>query len=156
MFWNKKELVFYSPVKGKLIPLSEVPDEAFAQNKFGYGFAILPEENTIISPTDGKVMFAFETKHAISIKSDSGAEYLIHVGINTYKLKGQNFECFVTAEQKIKKGELLLKFDLDFIKQNDLSTITPIVFTNIEPTQIEQLNFDYINQGQEIFRTKKF
>ena len=155
MLWRKKEIIFASPVKGKLIPLSQTPDEAFANKKFGSGFAIIPESNTIIAPTDGVVMFAFETKHAIAIRAINGVEYLIHVGINTYKLKGEKFKCNTTAEKSVKKGDVLIEFDLEYIKSNNLSTITPIIFTNIDENLIEVISSDNVEQGEDIFKVRR-
>ncbi|MGN7297774.1 glucose-specific PTS transporter subunit IIBC [Ferdinandcohnia sp. SAFN-114] len=122
---------FNSPIKGEIKPITEVPDAVFSGKMMGDGFAIVPSEGVIVSPVDGKVINLFPTKHAIGILSDSGREILIHVGIDTVNLKGQGFETFVSENDKVEKGQQLLKVDLDFIKKNATSIITPIVFTNL-------------------------
>lgn len=123
--------VFVSPVKGEIKPITEVPDHVFAGKMMGDGFAIVPSEGTIVSPVDGKIVNLFPTKHAIGILSDNGREILIHVGIDTVNLKGQGFETLVEENAKIQKGQPLLKVDLDYVKEHAISTITPIVFTNL-------------------------
>lgn len=127
----KGEDVFVSPIKGEIKPITEVPDQVFSGKMMGDGFAIIPSEGTIVSPVDGKIINLFPTKHALGILSDSGREILIHVGIDTVNLKGQGFETLVAENDRIVKGQPLLKVDLDYIKENAKSIITPIVFTNL-------------------------
>ncbi|MCM3125793.1 MULTISPECIES: glucose-specific PTS transporter subunit IIBC [unclassified Mesobacillus] len=122
---------FVSPIKGEIKPITEVPDQVFSGKMMGDGFAIVPAEGTIVSPVDGKIVNLFPTKHAIGILSDSGREILIHVGIDTVNLKGQGFETLVSENDTVTKGQPLLKVDLDYIKENATSIITPIVFTNL-------------------------
>ncbi|AGK52090.1 glucose-specific PTS transporter subunit IIBC [Bacillus sp. 1NLA3E] len=122
---------FISPIKGEIKPITEVPDAVFSGKMMGDGFAIVPTEGMIVSPVDGKIVNLFPTKHALGILSDSGREILIHVGIDTVNLKGQGFETLVSENDRVVKGQPLLKVDLDFIKQNAPSIITPIVFTNL-------------------------
>ncbi|THE11791.1 PTS glucose transporter subunit IICBA [Bacillus timonensis] len=122
---------FVSPIKGELKPITEVPDAVFSGKMMGDGFAIIPSEGVIASPVNGKIINVFPTKHAIGILSDSGREILIHVGIDTVNLKGQGFELFVSENDKVEKGQPLLKVDLDYIKENATSIMTPIVFTNL-------------------------
>ena len=122
---------FVSPIKGEIKPITEVPDAVFSGKMMGDGFAIVPSEGTIVSPVDGKIVNLFPTKHAIGILSDSGREILIHVGIDTVNLKGQGFETLVSENDTVKKGQPLLKVDLDYIKEHATSIVTPIVFTNL-------------------------
>jgi len=128
---RKSDDVFVAPLKGEIKPITEVPDQVFAGKMMGDGFAIVPEEGLVVSPVDGKIVNLFPTKHAIGILSDSGREILIHVGIDTVNLKGQGFETLVSENDRIEKGQPLLKVDLDYVKANATSTITPIVFTNL-------------------------
>jgi len=128
---RKNDEIFVAPLKGEIKPITEVPDQVFAGKMMGDGFAIVPAEGTVVSPVDGKIVNLFPTKHAIGILSDSGREILIHVGIDTVKLKGEGFETLVSENDRIEKGQPLLKVDLDYIKANATSTITPIVFTNL-------------------------
>lgn len=122
---------FVSPIKGEIKPITEVPDAVFSGKMMGDGFAIIPSEGIIASPVDGKIINLFPTKHAIGILSDSGREILIHVGIDTVNLKGQGFETLVSENDRVVKGQPLLKVDLDYIKQNAPSIMTPVVFTNL-------------------------
>ncbi|HJV17935.1 MAG TPA: glucose-specific PTS transporter subunit IIBC [Bacillales bacterium] len=123
--------IIVSPLKGEIIPITEVPDQVFAGKMMGDGFAIIPMEGTVVSPVAGKIVNLFPTKHAIGILSDNGREILIHVGIDTVNLKGQGFETLIAEADRVEKGQPLLKFDLDYIKKHAASTITPIVFTNL-------------------------
>lgn len=122
---------FVSPIKGEIKPITEVPDAVFSGKMMGDGFAIIPSDGVIASPVNGKIINLFPTKHAIGILSDTGREILIHVGIDTVNLKGQGFETFVSENDTVEKGQQLLKVDLDYIKKNATSIITPIVFTNL-------------------------
>lgn len=121
---------FEMPVTGEIIPLAEVPDQAFASGVMGPGFGIIPKDNTIKSPIDGKVMMIFPTKHAIGLVTDTGIEVLIHVGLDTVKLDGEGFELLVAHDQLIKRGDPLLKVDLNYVKANSPSIVTPVIFTN--------------------------
>ncbi|WP_043932656.1 glucose-specific PTS transporter subunit IIBC [Bacillus sp. EB01] len=139
-----------SPLNGELKPITDVPDQVFAGKMMGDGFAIEPTEGIVVSPVDGKIINLFPTKHAIGILSDAGREILIHVGIDTVNLKGQGFETLVEENAVVKKGQPLLKFDLEYIRSNATSVITPIVFTNLqegESIAIEKLGS--VNQGDE-------
>ncbi|WP_066320360.1 glucose-specific PTS transporter subunit IIBC [Bacillus sp. FJAT-29814] len=138
------------PIKGEIKPISEVPDSVFAEKMMGDGFAIVPEEETVVSPVDGKIVNLFPTKHAIGILSDGGREILIHVGLDTVDLKGQGFEPLVSENATVTKGQPLLKFDISYIKEHGKSTITPIVFTNLaqgEKVVIEKRGL--VEQSQE-------
>ncbi|PLR75544.1 PTS glucose transporter subunit IICBA [Bacillus sp. V3-13] len=134
------EDVFVSPLKGEIIPITEVPDAVFSGKMMGDGFAIIPTEGTVVSPVDGKIVNLFPTKHAIGILSDAGREILIHIGIDTVNLKGQGFEALVAENDRVKIGQPLLKIDLDYIKDNATSTITPIVFTNLSADESIAIN----------------
>ncbi|MFF2291226.1 glucose-specific PTS transporter subunit IIBC [Peribacillus butanolivorans] len=132
---------FVSPIKGEIKPITEVPDPVFAEKMMGDGFAIVPEDGLVVSPVDGTIVNLFPTKHAIGIVSDAGREILIHVGIDTVKLEGKGFEALVTQGDKVKSGQPLLKVDIEYIKNNATSIITPIVFTNLsegESVKIEK------------------
>ncbi|MFJ8518705.1 N-acetylglucosamine-specific PTS transporter subunit IIBC [Lysinibacillus xylanilyticus] len=122
---------FEMPIIGDLIPLSEVPDEAFSSGIMGPGFGVHPTDGTVYAPFDGQVVMIFPSKHAIGLKSDTGVELLIHVGLDTVKLNGEGFETLVIEGQLIKRGDRLLKVDLENIKDKVPSIITPIVFTSL-------------------------
>jgi glucose PTS system EIICBA or EIICB component len=122
---------FIAPIQGEIKPITEVPDQVFSGKMMGDGFAMIPTDGTIVSPVNGKVINLFPTKHALGLLSDSGREILIHVGIDTVKLKGEGFETLVSENDRVEAGQPLLKVDLDFIKSNAPSIMTPIVFTNL-------------------------
>ncbi|MCR1951952.1 beta-glucoside-specific PTS transporter subunit IIABC [Clostridium sp. DSM 100503] len=123
-----EELV--SPIKGEQINLSEVEDEVFASGAVGVGMAIIPSKGEVVSPIDGVVSTIFPTKHAIGIVSDNGTEILIHVGLNTVALDGKYYDTHIKSGDKVKKGQKLLSFNIDGIKKEGYSTVTPVLVTN--------------------------
>lgn len=120
----------YAPVAGEMISLESVSDKVFADKIMGDGVAIIPSDNKIYAPFDGVVTTIFPTKHAIGLKSNTGVELLIHIGLNTVELDGKPFTEYVKVNQKVRKGDLLLEVDLDAINKAGLETVTPIVVTN--------------------------
>ena len=125
-----KDTAVHSPLSGRCVQLSEVSDPMFAEGMMGNGIAIIPQEGRVVSPVDGVISAIFDTKHAIGIKSNDGAEILIHVGIDTVNLKGKHFNAKVKAGDSIKKGDLLLEFDINAIKKAGYDVITPVIITN--------------------------
>lgn len=123
---------FAAPIEGEIVALEEVPDQVFSQKMMGDGFAILPSSGKIVAPCDGKIETLFPTMHAIGITSSTGYEILIHIGIDTVELKGEGFTAHVAQGDQVKKGQHLLDFDLDYLKKNAPSIITPIIFTNLK------------------------
>ena len=121
-----------APVSGELIPLVDVPDPTFAKEILGYGFAINPAENEIVSPISGEVVSVFKTGHAIGIKSENGLEVLVHVGIDTVKLDGKYFDCRVKNGDKIVKGDPLVNIEKEKIIAAGYSPITMVIITNKE------------------------
>lgn len=119
-----------SPMKGKIVPIENVPDATFAEEKIGKGIAVLPEEGKVYAPFDGKVAALMGSKHAIGLVSKEGVELLIHIGTDTVNLKGKYFEISVKQGQEVKKGELLIEFDKEAMEQEQYSLVTPIVVTN--------------------------
>ena len=122
--------VLLAPVKGEVKPLTEVSDAAFSSEAMGKGIAIVPVEGKVYAPADGTITAFFSTGHAIGITTDKGAEVIIHVGMDTVQLEGKGFNPVVKQGDKVKRGDLLLEFDLDLIKAAGYSTETPIVITN--------------------------
>lgn len=119
-----------SPLKGRVIPLSEVKDEAFAMGLLGKGCAILPEGEEVMSPCDGIVTSLFPTLHAVGLTSDTGVEILIHVGMDTVRLDGKGFKAFVEQGEHVKMGQKLIEFDRKVIEEAGYSTDTPIIIAN--------------------------
>lgn len=109
--------IISSPITGLATALENVPDEGFAGKMMGDGAAVTPEDAIICAPEDGEVVFVFDTKHAIGFQTDSGVALLLHIGIDTVNLNGEGFEVFVENGQKVKKGEPLMKIDIDFLEE---------------------------------------
>lgn len=129
---KEKGNVLYAPCKGKVVPLTEVPDPTFSEKLLGDGFAVIPTEGKVYAPTDAEVTMVFDTLHAITLTSSQGAEILIHIGLDTVTLKGAPFTAHVAAGDKVKKGDLLMDVDLDKIKEAGLNTITPVLICNTD------------------------
>ena len=110
--------------------MCESPDAAFASKAMGDGYFVKPSKGELVAPADGEVMMVFDTKHAIGLKTDDGIEYLFHVGVDTVKLGGKGFETFVEAGQKVKKGDLMMKFDIDYIQKNAPSDAAMVILTS--------------------------
>lgn len=145
-----KNEVIYAPITGEMKDMSETPDATFAQKMMGDGVVIFPSEGSVFAPFDGEVTFVFGTKHAIGLISALGTEMLIHVGIDTVQLDGKGFEVFVNDGDKIKKGDILIKFDIDYLIENAPSLATPIVFTNLVDSTLNGIQFGKVVAGEEI------
>ncbi len=152
---SRRPCTLYSPLKGKIIKLSEVPDEAFATGILGKGIAIEPADGKVYSPCDGTVSNVFEAKHAVNLVSDDGLEILIHVGLDTVKLDGKYFRSHAENGDKVKKGDLLLSFDKNGIQKEGYNTVTPVVILGCEDdAQITMLADGIVQPGQKIFEIK--
>jgi len=128
-----------APIKGNVLKLEEVPDPVFAQKQMGEGVAIQPSEGKVYAPFDSSVGYLAETKHAIFLEHESGAQLLIHVGIDTVNLKGKGFTSHIKTGDKVKAGQLIMEFDLDVIEQAGLSSITPVIIPSGVPAVKEVL-----------------
>lgn len=125
-----KDEIIVSPVNGTPESLTKVNDQVFSAKLMGDGAAVIPSDGTIYSPVTGTVTIAYETKHAYGIKSDNGAEVLIHIGLDTVNLKGEHFESFVKQGQRVEKGDKLGSVDLDAVKKAGYDTTVMVVITN--------------------------
>lgn len=123
-------LEIVSPVQGELIPLSEVKDEVFSQGALGKGAAVIPTEGIVKSPVDGELTTLFPSLHAMGITSDSGEEILIHVGMDTVQLEGKHFKAHAKQGDRVKKGDIIVEFDIEAITKEGYSVETPVVITN--------------------------
>ncbi|MDO7021555.1 PTS system trehalose-specific EIIBC component, partial [Brachyspira innocens] len=121
---------FVSPMSGKVYKLSSIADEAFSSGAMGEGFAVELYDGKVTSPCDGEITAAFPTKHAYGIETKDGKEILIHIGMDTVELKGEGFEAFVKAGDKVKKGDIIAKVDLEYVKNHGKSLVSPVVFTD--------------------------
>lgn len=147
-----RSITVSSPVNGVAADLSTAPDEAFAGRMMGDGAVVTPSDAIVRAPEDGEISFIFETGHAVGFMTDSGISLLIHVGIDTVELKGEGFEVLVENGQRVKKGEPMLKLDLDYITENAPSIVTPVVCTELEENQkVRLLKEGDIRAGQALF-----
>lgn len=128
--FGKKTDALYAPVPGEAVAISEVSDPTFGEEILGKGIAIRPSEGKIYAPCDATVDMMFETGHAVSLVADCGAEVLVHVGLDTVNLKGEHFTVHTANGAKVKKGDLLLEFDMEAIKAAGYDIITPMVVCN--------------------------
>jgi len=136
----------YLPIKGSILPLSEVNDYLFSKKIMGEGLAIKPEDNFIYSPVDGEVVLIYDTKHALALKTKEGLQLLIHIGIDTVKLEGRGFASYVKVGDMVMTGDKLVFFDREFIEKK-VSSITPIVITNPELIENFDINYKANNNG---------
>lgn len=147
---NSNDKTFVVPIDGKILPITEVPDEVFSQKMMGDGFAIEPANGEVVSPVNGVITTVFPTKHAIGITADNGSEILIHFGIDTVNLKGEGLEALVEQGAKVKAGQPILKVNLSEVKGKVPSIITPVVFTNLAEGQKV-----IVKSGQQVKRGQK-
>lgn len=142
----------YAPLKGHVVPLSEVPDQVFSDKLMGDGIAIYPENGEVVAPFDGTVELVFPTKHAIGLKSEAGIEVLIHFGLETVGLKGEGFEVHVESGEEITKGQMLMTVDLDYIKANAKSDVTPVIVTNSGEHDIKSSHDGTVDLGEVLIK----
>lgn len=124
----KKQIL--APVSGRVVPMSEVNDPTFSQEILGKGVAVIPSEGKVVAPASGEVVVMFETKHAVSIRTEDGAELIIHIGLDTVNLRGEHFTAHVAQGDHVKVGDVLVEFDMEAIKEAGYDVITPIVVCN--------------------------
>ncbi len=149
-----KTVVLGSPVNGQAAELSTCPDEGFAQGMMGLGMVVTPEDPLVVAPADGEIGFVFDTRHAIGFVTDDGElSLLIHMGIDTVKLGGKGFTVLVQEGQKVKKGEPLMKIDIDYIRQNAPSVVSPILVTDMdeEHQYIRVLHTGSVRAGDDLY-----
>lgn len=127
---SSSEVILYSPMKGKVVPLSEVKDEVFSEGIMGKGIAVEPSEGKVYSPVTGVIVTVLPTKHAIGIIGENNVELLIHIGMDTVNLNGKYYIAHVKANDKVKAGDLILEFDMDKIKSAGYEVVTPVIVTN--------------------------
>ncbi len=140
-----------SPVKGTAADISEAPDEAFAGRMMGDGAMVVPGEATVYAPADGEVSFVFDTKHAIGFETSEGTALLLHMGIDTVNLGGKGFEVLVKDGDKVKKGDALMKLDLEYLKNNAPSLASPVLCTELADNQkVRLLKSGSIEAGEAL------
>lgn len=145
------KITISSPLNGEIVPLTEVKDETFASEMMGKGIAINPKEGKVVSPINGTVQMIFKTKHAIGLKSQDGAEILIHIGMDTVQLDGKHFTAHVKDGDKVKVGDTLVEFDMDAIKKEGYELVTPVIITNtIDYLEIVPKEIKSVKAGEDI------
>jgi glucose-specific phosphotransferase system IIA component len=148
-------ITIYSPIEGELCSINSVNDPTFSKKILGEGIAILPNQGRVISPVNGVIYTIFETNHAITILSDEGCEILIHIGIDTVELKGKYFKSYVKTDDRVKRGDLLLEFDVERIRESGFQVISPIVICNTNDYENIQLNPGKEIKENEILMTMR-
>ena len=152
---NSKAEILCSHLTGEVVPLENVDDAVFSKKVIGDGIAVEPAVGKLYAPCDGKVDTVFDTKHAVSIISEKGCNMILHIGIDTVKLNGQFFESFVKSGQQVKKGDLLITFDIEEIKKAGYKVTTPMVICNTpDYSQFHHLKSGAITAGDEILEIK--
>ncbi len=131
----EKSLYLLAPMKGRIVPLEEVPDQVFSQKMVGEGIALLPVEGEVLAPLGGEVVALFPTGHALGIRSPQGLEVLIHVGVETVGLQGKGFTLHVAKGARVEPGEKLITVDLEYVQTHAPSLLTPVILTNMEKVQ---------------------
>ncbi|MBD5520653.1 MAG: PTS transporter subunit EIIC [Lachnospiraceae bacterium] len=147
-----KSIIISSPIEGVAADLSTAPDEGFAGKMMGDGAVVTPIDPIVRAPEDGEVSFVFDTKHAIGFVTDTGINLLIHIGIDTVKLNGEGFEVRVENGQKVKKGDPMIILDINYLKDNAPSIVSPVICTELKENQkIRLLKDGEIKAGEELF-----
>ncbi|MBG9811501.1 PTS glucose transporter subunit IIA [Bacillus endophyticus] len=143
-----------APLTGRIFSLENVPDPVFSQKMMGEGFAIEPTNGEVIAPIDGEIVQLFHTKHAIGLKTENGAEIIIHVGLETVAMEGEGFTAHVKEGSKVKKGDKLLTVDLGKVREKAKSTVTPVVVTNsADSEKISLVATDSVIKGETVCMT---
>lgn len=153
---GKKEISIASPLKGRLMKLSDVQDEAFSSGALGNGVAVMPEEGALYAPADGTISAFFPTGHAIGMTTADGVELLMHVGMDTVQLEGKGFTPLAKAGDTVKKGQKLLEFDIDLITEAGFSLVTPVLVANTaEYADVIPAEKRNISVGEEMIEIRR-
>ena len=151
----KQDAVLAAHMNGTVVPMAEVQDEAFSNCILGDGVAIEPSEGKLYAPADGEVDNLFDTHHAIGLVTEDGVEILLHIGINTVELGGKHFEAHVEVGQKVKKGDLLISFDMEAIQAAGYLLTTPMIICNTEDYQsVAPIAEGAITAGTDLLEVK--
>ena len=141
-----------APVSGTAVPLSEVPDEVFAEGMAGEGGAIVPgASGEAVAPVSGTLVKLFEGGHAFGIETDGGVELIVHVGLDTIEMRGNGFEKLATEGDWVEAGQPIVRFDLDEIKNSGYDPVTPVVVTNAEDHPVSNLRTGEVSAGEPLF-----
>ena len=153
---GKKKISIASPVAGSSAPISTVNDPAFTGGALGCGIAVKPYANRVVAPANGTIDLMFETGHAVTMITDDGVELLIHVGLDTVKLRGQHFIIRCKSGDRVKKGDVLIEFDREAIDGRGYDTVTPVVICN--PQDFREVIFidpGFVYEGSDLIYIKR-
>lgn len=151
-FKKKSKEIFKNIAQGKVVAIENVPDGVFAGKMMGDGYAIELSEGTIHAPISGEITMVFPTGHAYGLKTDSGIEVLIHIGIDTVELEGKGFNGVVQQGERVKQGDILTRVDIDYIKEKGKSIVTPVIFTSGETLSLLKENESVDQTTEDIFK----
>ncbi|MCI5763359.1 PTS glucose transporter subunit IIA [Actinobacillus porcinus] len=150
------DVKIYAPLSGEIVNIEDVPDVVFSEKIVGDGVAINPTGDVIVAPVDGTIGKIFETNHAFSMESAEGVELFVHFGIDTVELKGEGFTRVAQEGQAVKRGDVIIKFDLELLKAKAKSVLTPVVISNMdEISHIEKKAGTVVAGESEVLSLKK-
>ncbi len=145
------ETVLFAPITGEVVAIEDVPDAAFASKAVGEGVAIRPTGKYVVAPCDGELVKIFNTNHAFAMVTDSGAELIVHIGIETVRLGGQGFTRLAQQGSRVKAGDPVLELDLDYLAANAVSIISPVVLSNADQfTALEGVASGSVEAGKTV------
>jgi len=149
-FLNRKVREVKAPVDGEIVSIESVNDEVFSQKMAGDGVAIVPISNVFTAPIDGTISKIFVTNHAFSIKSKKDLEVIVHIGLNTVNLNGKGFERLASEGDEVSCGDEIIKVDLNFLKENNIDTITPIIISDESIFKTIEKKLNIVKEGDTI------
>lgn len=149
--FTKEDKIFYAPIKGKITDIKNCNDLIFSEQIVGPGALIIADEGKVYAPCDGKITMVAHGNHAVGIVTNRGIQVLVHVGIGTVELEGKFFNSLVKTGQEVKKGDLLINFDLDGIKEAGYSLESPVVITNPTIKKVKLSETENVEVGDELF-----
>lgn len=153
---NAKTISLKAVEDGRTIPMDEVNDQTFAQELLGPGIAIVPSNETVVSPIDGTIATVMDTKHAVCIQGEDGLELIVHAGLDTVELNGKYYQTYKEIGDQVKAGDVLLEFDLEEITKAGYDVTTPIVITNLGDYKITKcLTGQQVKAGEEVIQLTK-
>ena len=157
MFERNAKIISLKAVEdGRTIPMDEVNDQTFAHELLGPGIAIVPSNGTVVSPIDGTIATAMDTKHAVCIQGEDGLELIVHAGLDTVELNGKYYQTYKEIGDQVKAGDVLLEFDLEEIAKAGYDVTTPIVITNLGDYKITKcLTGQQVKAGEEVIQLTK-
>lgn len=155
LFSKEKKRDILAQQTGRAVAITNVPDPVFAEKILGDGIAIIPNSNEVLSPISGTIVQIAHTFHAIGIEGDDGIEVLVHLGIDTVKLNGDGFTCYVEVGQHVSAGDKLMDMDIETIEAKGYKTISPCILTNMDSAKNIDFQLGDVKGGQSVVMTYK-